>query len=309
MSTWKERLIEKKLLLADGAWGTELAQRGLPPGEAPEKWNLEEPDEVRGVAAAYVEAGSDIILTNTFGGNRPTLERAGLADKSAEVNRIGVALSLEAASGKALVFASIGPTGELMEPYGTAGVADVTGWFAEQASAIAAAGADGFVIESMSDLGEAKAALRAVRENSALPVVVSMTFALGAKGPATIMGIRPEQAAEELDKAGADIVGANCGSGIEEIIEVARRMRTATHLPLWCKPNAGVPELVDGRTVFKQTPEETARHVPALVQAGANIVGACCGSTPDHIRLIAEKLPKIIRDLLTFRDPLAELKL
>lgn len=293
MSGWKERLAAGSVLIADGAWGTELARRGLDPGVAPERWNLDNPGDVRAVAGSYVEAGADIILTNTFGGNRLKLEKAGLAGEIAEVNRRGVELSREASGGKAFVFASVGPTGEFLAPLGTVGEADMIACFAEQVRAIAAGEPDGIVVETMSDLGEAKAALKAVRENSDLPVVVSMTYERGAKGYATMMGVKPKQGAAELEAAGADVVGANCGSGIVDIIEVAKLMRPATSLPLWFKPNAGMPELINGETVFRETPEEMAGHLPDLIGAGAGIIGGCCGTTPDHIRLFVAEARKV----------------
>lgn len=286
MRDWRERLNAKKVLALDGAWGTELARRGLPTGEAPERWNLERPEEVRAVAAAYVAAGADIILTNSFGGSRIKLAKAGLADDTARVNRVAAELSREAAGEAALVFASIGPTGEFMAPLGTVTEEQMVEVFSEQARALVEGGADGIVVETMTDLGEAKAALRAVRETCSAPVAVSMTFDKGAAGFATMMGVKPERAAAELTDAGADIVGTNCGSGMTNIIEVVRLMRPATSLPIWAKPNAGLPELVDGRTVFRETPEEMAGSVAALVEAGASLVGGCCGSTPEHIRLI-----------------------
>ena len=308
MTDWKEQLLAKKLLLADGGWGTELAKHGLPSGEAPEGWNLDHADEVRAVAAAYVEAGSDIILTNTFGGTQPKLEKCGLGDKLAEVNRKGVEISREAAGDKALVFASIGPTGEMMEPYGTASEAQMIGWFAEQAGAIASGGADGIVIETVSDLNEAKAALKAARQETSLSVAVSFTYDKGARGYATMMGVTPEQAAEALDAAGADIIGANCGLGPEDMVEIARLLRSVTSRPLWCKANAGLPQLIDGKTVFLQTPEDMARHLSALVGAGANIVGGCCGSTPDHIRRLAQERVTVVHDLLGAADALSHLR-
>ena len=288
MSIIEEKLAEKRFLVSDGAWGTELARRGLTAAEAPEAWNLERPDDVLGVALAYVEAGSDIILTNTFGGSRLKLTRAGLADKVFEINRRGAEISRGAAAGKALVFASIGPTGEFMEPFGTVSEDEMIECFAAQAEALAAGGADGIVIETMTDLGEARAALTAVKENTDLPVVVCMTFDKGLRGYATMMGVRPAAAAAELEEAGADAVGSNCGAGIENMIEVAGLMSPATNLPLWIKPNAGLPELVKGRTVFRETSEQMAGHLPALLEAGATIIGGCCGTTPEHIRLIVK---------------------
>lgn len=293
VSGWRERLSARRLLIADGAWGTELARRGLPAGTAPERWNLDRPEEVRAVAAAYVEAGSDIILTNTFGGSPLKLTKVGLGEKVAEVNRRGVELSKEAAQDRSLVFASVGPTGEFMAPLGTIEERDMIACFAEQVSAMVEAGADGILIETMSDLAEARAALQAVRDSSDLPGFVTMVFDKGAKGYATMMGVTPARAAEELEAAGADVVGANCGTGIENIIEVARLMRAATALPLWCKPNAGLPQLVDGKTVFRETPEQMAAHLKDLVEAGANIIGGCCGTRAEHIRAFVAEARRV----------------
>ena len=289
MDTWRQRLESKSVLVSDGAWGTELARRGLS-GDAPELWNAARPDDVFAIAASYVEAGSDIILTNTFGGSPFKLAKAGLGERVAELNRLGAEISRRAAGERVFVFASIGSTGEFMAPLGTVSDTEMTAAFAKQVTAIAQGGADGFVIESMYDLNEAKAALRAVRDNTDLPAVCSMTFDKGAAGYATMMGVRPEQAAEELTTAGADAVGANCGTGIVDAIEIAKAMRPATALPLWFKPNAGMPEIIDGKTVYKETPESMAERVAALVAAGAAIVGGCCGSTPDHVRALVRKI-------------------
>ena len=300
---WRERLKAKGLLVADGGWGTELARRGLEAGRAPELWNLERPDEVRAVASGYVAAGADIILTNTFGGSPLKLAKFGQEDKAEEINRRGVELSLEAAEGRALVFASVGPSGEFMAPLGTVSEEEMVEQFARQAKALADAGADGVVIETMTDLGEARAALQAVRETAALPAVVSMTFDSGPRGFATMMGVRPDQAAEELEAAGADIVGANCGSGIAEMVQIARLMHEGTSLPLWCKPNAGMPELVDGRTVYRQTPQEMVKHLAHLVEAGACIIGGCCGTTAEHVRLLAVECVNIVRTARSLSSP------
>jgi len=288
LKNWKDNLLSKGFLIADGAWGTEMMKRGLSSGECAELWNLSRPDDVRAIARAYREAGANIILTNTFGANPIKLKRAGILHLVGEINRRGVELSREVA-GDSLVFASIGPTGEFMRPLGTLTEDEMIACFAEQVRAFVEGGADGVIIETMSDLNEAKCAVKAVKENSALTIAVSMTFSRTKAGFATMMGITPEQAAVELEKTGADIVGSNCGSGIEDIIEVIRIMRSATSLPLWAKPNAGVPQLEEGRPVYKQSPEEMASFVPELIKAGANIIGGCCGTTPQHIKLIVEK--------------------
>ena len=295
MSTWKNRLEEKKLLIADGGWGTELIKQGLKPSEVAERWNIDRPEEVRSVAASYVKAGADIILTNTFGGSPLKLSKAGLEDRMAEMNRSGAEISKEAAGQNAFVFGSMGPTGELMAPFGKATEAEMVKCFTKQAIALAAGGVDGIVIETMMDLAEAKAALRAVRESASLPVVVSLTFNKHRSGYATLMGVRPEQAAMELERAGADIVGANCGTGIDDMIEVARLMRLATPLPIWCKPNAGLPEFMDGITVYHETPERMASQLRAMVEAGASIVGGCCGTTPRHIQAFVLERDKLAK--------------
>jgi 5-methyltetrahydrofolate--homocysteine methyltransferase len=293
MSLWKTRLEKKKILIADGGWGTELQKRGLAPGDPPEAWNLSHQEEVGAVARSYVEAGADIILTNTFGGSPLKLAKVHLEDKLLEINRQGARISKQAAGDQALVFASIGPSGEFMAPLGMVSEVDMVQGFAEQARALAAGGADGIVVETMMDLAEAKAALRAAKESISLPVAVTLTFNKLPKGYATMMGVRPEQAAAQLEKAGADIVGANCGAGIDMMIELMGLMRSATTLPLWCKPNAGLPELVHGKTVYRETPEMMASKLKPLVQAGANIVGGCCGTTPSHIRALLLERTKL----------------
>jgi len=290
MPTLNELLTQHDYLIADGAWGTELARRGLAAGETPETWNLSQPQAVQEIAGSYVAAGAQIILTNTFGGSPLKLQRAGLAAQAAALNRLGAELSRTAAGEKALVFGSIGPTGEFLRPLGLLTEAEMQAAFAVQVRALVEGGVDGFVIETMSDLGEALTALRAVRENCDLPAAVALTFAEGPGGYATMMGIRPERAAEDLTTAGADLIGANCGAGFELIIGVIRQMAPHTDRPLWAKPNAGLPELVEGRTVFRETPDAMAERAPALVTAGARVIGGCCGTTPAHIEAIATML-------------------
>lgn len=281
-----EQLAARSPVVTDGAWGTQLQARGLQPGECPDAWNLLAAECVEAVARAYVEAGSQVILTNTFRANRITLAGHGLAEKAAAINRAGAAISRRAAEGRACVFASIGPSGKLLMT-GETTEAELRAAFAEQAQALAEGGAEAILIETMSDLAEAKLALEAARETG-LAVVVSMVFDSGRNKDRTMMGATPEQAARELDEAGAGAVGANCGSGIAAYIPICRRLRAATDRPLWIKPNAGLPELIEGRTVYRTTPEEFASHVPALVEAGASFIGGCCGTGPEFIRKIVE---------------------
>lgn len=283
-----QQLIARGPVLTDGAWGTELQARGLASGEFPDAWNLTRPDQVEAVAAAYVDAGSQIILTNTFGANRCRLAAHGFAAQAAEINREGVRLSRAAAGTRARVFASIGPTGTLLLT-GEVTLGELQSAFAEQAQALAEAGPDALVIETMSDLEEAKAALSAAKATG-LPVVACMVFDAGKDKDRTMTGATPELVARELTAAGADVIGANCGVGIERYVPVCQRLRAATDRPIWIKPNAGLPVLVDGRVVYQTHPEEFASHVPNLVQAGANFIGGCCGTSPEFIRAVKRTL-------------------
>jgi len=290
---WKKKLSRKGVLVLDGAWGTEMMKRGLVPGECPELWNLNRPDDIRAIARAYREAGADIILTNTFGGSYFKLKKAGVSSRVKEINKKGVELSREV-SEDSLVFASIGPTGEFLKPLGAIAEDEMVSCFSEQVKAFVEGNADGVIIETMTDINEAKCALKAVKESSTLPVAVSMTFDKGERGYATMMGITPEKAVVELEKAGADIVGSNCGSGIENLVEIAGIIRPVTTLPLWIKPNAGVPQLEEGKTVYRETPEEMVRFIPDLIKAGVSMIGGCCGTTPEYIRLIAKEVRNYI---------------
>jgi methionine synthase I (cobalamin-dependent) len=261
---------------------------GLPAGDPPDFWNLAYPDRVLEVASRYVAAGSRVILTNTFRSNAIALAAHGAADKAAELNAAGVRISRLAGKGKALVFASIGPSGKMLAA-GDVREDDLARAFDEQARACKEAGADAILIETMADLDEASIALAAARRTG-LPVAVSMVFDSGRDHDRTMMGRTPEQVAAALTEAGADIVGANCGLGMDGYIPVCARLRRATHLPIWIKPNAGLPEVRDGRIVYRTTPEEFAARAPVLRNAGADFIGGCCGTTPDFIRALAAAL-------------------
>ena len=283
-----EKLIAAGPVVTDGAWGTQLQARGLAIGGFPDAWNLSHPERVAEVARAYVDAGSRVILTNTFGANRIRLAENSLGDRVAEINRCGVEISRKAADGKAAVFASIGPTGKLLMS-GEVSAEEMLAAFAEQARAMAEGGAAALVVETLSDLEEAKLAVAAAR-TTGLPVVACMVFDSGKNLDRTMMGTTPEQAAQELTAAGADVIGANCGQGIGSFLPICQRLRAATDRPVWMKPNAGLPQLVDGRAVYVGTPDDFASHIPALIEAGANFVGGCCGTSPEFISAICQRL-------------------
>ncbi len=290
MNKLRRLLKKKKVLVADGAWGTELIKRGLAVSDVPEVWNLENPFFVKEIAKSYRDAGADIILTNTFGANRLKLKRTGFKGDVKEINRIGVELSKEEA-GSSLVFASIGPTGELLKPLGNFNEADFIEVFTQQVKGLVEGKADGVIIETMSDVGEALCALEAVKKNSSLLVGVSFSFNKGHKGFATMMGLSVEQAVKAVLEKKPDIIGANCGSvTIEDMIDITRITKKFTSLPLWIKSNAGLPLIKDKKTIYPQTPEEITSFIPDLIEAGAKIIGGCCGTTPEHIKKIREKI-------------------
>lgn len=279
-----EKLLAAGPVVTDGAWGTQLQAQGLGVGEFPDLWNLTNPAKVEAVARAYVEAGSQVILTNTFGANRVRLAETGRAADVPAINRAGVEISRRAARGAAYVFASLGPSGKMILT-GEVTADELRAAFAEQAQALAQAGAEAIVVETMCDLEEARLAVAAAAETG-LPVVACMVFDSGRDKDRTMMGNTPEQAAEALSAAGADVLGANCGQGIAGFPPLCRRFRAATDRPLWFKPNAGLPQWVEGCATYTTTPEEFVQSVPALVQGGANFIGGCCGSNPDFIRAI-----------------------
>jgi len=286
MNATLEQLLAHAPVVTDGALGTELQARGLESGECPDTWNLARPSEVEALARAYVEAGSEIILTNTFRSNRVALQAMGLADRLEEFNRAGVEIARRASQGRARVFASVGPCGKLLV-MGEVAAEEVTRAFAEQAGILAAAGVDGFVIETMSDIEEAKVAVEAIKPLGR-PVVISFVFDSGRSLDRTMTGVTPERAAKELTDAGADVIGANCALGIVAYIPICQRLRAATDRPVWIKANAGLPELADGKVKYQSTPEAFAASIPALLQAGASFVGGCCGTNPEYVRAISE---------------------
>lgn len=289
MSEFEAALATNTILIADGATGTMLQEAGLPAGAAPERWNLENPDAVRTLHRSYINAGSDMILTNTFGGSAIRLKREGLADRAAEVNRAAARLACEVAKETTLVAGDIGPTGEMLAPLGTLTYEDAAAAFAEQARALAEGGVHVILVETMSDLTEVQAAIEGVRQVTDLPLLVTMSF--DTKGR-TMMGVKPEQAAKTLRSLGVNVMGANCGRTLSETLEAILKMREAApDAILMAKPNAGLPHAEGSELVYDVTPAVMADYGRRFVEkAGVKIFGGCCGSTPEHIQAVAEAL-------------------
>jgi len=280
--------IKERVLILDGAMGTMLQARGLRPGQSPEELNLTMPDVVASVHREYVEAGADIIITNTFGGSRFKLAHFGLEDRLAEINGRAVEIARKVAGDKAYVGASIGPTGQFVEPVGEVSFDDMKAAFREQAEALIAAGADLISLETFLDIKEIRAAVIAIREiSSDIPIIAMLTFDDNGR---SVLGTSPEAAAITLSAAGADIVGSNCGLGVDGIHDILVKMRSVTTLPLISQANAGLPQLVDGETVFPGTPEEMTAYHDRLIALGTRVIGGCCGTTPAHISAMKEAL-------------------
>jgi 5-methyltetrahydrofolate--homocysteine methyltransferase len=280
-----EKLRAGEVLIGDGAMGTMLMAHGLAPGACPEAFNLERPDVLETIARAYLDAGADIVETNTFGGSPLKLAQYGLADETTAINRAAVAAVRRATGGTALVAGSCGPTGCTLKPYGDTDPAQVGAAFERQLAALLEAGVDLIVVETMTDLTEARLAVEAAKRLAPeTPVAATMTFDATPRGFFTIMGTTVAEAAAGLAEAGAEILGSNCGNGIEAMVAIAREFRAATDRPLLIQANAGLPLMEGGRLVYPETPEFMAAQVPALVAAGVGIIGGCCGTTPEHIR-------------------------
>ncbi|MCD6331836.1 MAG: homocysteine S-methyltransferase family protein [Bacteroidales bacterium] len=279
-----------KTLVSDGAWGTMLQSMGLQPGECPESWNLTHPEKVREVAAAYVAAGSDLIETNSFGGSRFKLAHYHLDGQTYEINQKAAEISRSAAGDKVIVLGSVGPTG-VMLMMGEVSEDQLFDAFKEQAMALEAGGADAICIETMIALDEAILAVKAAKEHTRLEVICTMTFDKTVQGDfRTMMGVSPEEMVTALQEAGVDILGTNCGNGMENMIPIVESIRRINpDIPVLVHANAGLPHLIDGQNVFDETPEITASFIPRLLDAGANIVGGCCGTTPEHIKKIRQK--------------------
>ena len=286
-NTFLETIRSGQCLVSDGATGTNLIARGLPHGTTSEHWVLDQPEQVIRLHQDFIAAGADLILTSTFGATSLRLAGSSLAGRVVEVNQRAVALARQAVeNSRVWVAGSLGPVGGLLKPYGPLEVEAVTAAYAEQARALAEAGADLLAIETQFDLSEAKAAIQGVRSVTDLPLVCSFSYD---RGKRTMMGVSPTQAARQLADLGTDLIGINCGRSLEENLQNMVELRQATSLPIWFKPNAGLPQIDENnRTSYSLTPGEMGALGPVWLEAGAQVVGGCCGTSPEHLAHIAQ---------------------
>lgn len=282
----------RKHLLFDGAMGSMILQQGLKAGMSPELWNLKKARVIKNIHKSYVDAGAHVITTNTFGGNSIRLSHFGLEEKTEELNMKGVKIARSAARGKCFVCASVGPLGALLKPLGEISARQAVKIFKRQIRALCKAEPDAILIETMSDINEALCAVEAAFSITKLPKGVTFTFDKGKKGYFTMYGLTPDAAAKKMQSAGVDFTGANCTLTILEMIPLSKQMREHTYLPLLIQPNAGQPKMKKGKFVYEETPQKMARHIPALLRAGADWVGGCCGTTPEHIMEMKKAMEK-----------------
>lgn len=293
MGKIKNKLKEGKVILSDGSWGTFLSEKGLTMGECPELWNRTHRNIVLEIPKQYIAAGAEMVETNSFGGNKVKLEQYGLGNETYELNKMAAEISREAAGEDIIVLGSIGPTGKLLMA-GEITEAELYEAFKLQVEGLRDGGVDAFCIETFFDLDEALIALKAVRENSDLEVAITFTFDKKGDKFYTMMGITPAQMAEKLIEAEVDVFGTNCGNGFEGMIDIVKEIRTIDkQMPILVHANAGLPIMENGKIVYPDSPERMAELTPALVDAGANIIGGCCGTNPEHIKALRQVLDKI----------------
>ncbi len=293
-----DKIVDKiksgKILVSDGAWGTFLYKKGLKSTECPEAWNIERFDDVFDIAKSYIDAGADMVETNSFGGSSIKLALYGLDGRAFEINEAAARASRKAAGEYRHVIASVGPTGKMLI-MGDVTPQELYESFSGQCRALCSGGADAVCIETMMDKDEAAIAVKAAKDSTPLEVICTFTFSKNAKGGyRTMMGVSPAEAAAAVLEAGADIIGANCGNGIEDMTGIVEELRAAfPDKPILVQANAGLPSNIDGVDVYPETPETMATFASRLVNCGANIIGGCCGTTPEHIRAIKAKITRI----------------
>ena len=282
------RLDSGEKLISDGATGTYLQSKGLEPGACPEEFNINSPSIVKGMAREYLDAGADMVLTNSFGGNKFMLGKYGHGDRVTEFNRVAAEHASSQVKAGQYVIGSIGPTGEFLEPLGEVSEPEMFDAFAEQAVGLAQGGADAVVIETKTALEEVSIAIKATKQNTDLVVMSTMVFDKGPRGYFTMMGITPDVGLNGMLDAGADVVGTNCGNGIDLMAELSVLMRNCTDRHLLVHSNAGIPEIKDGEIIYPETPEYMARGFEKISASGISILGGCCGTGPEHIRALRE---------------------
>jgi 5-methyltetrahydrofolate--homocysteine methyltransferase len=282
-------VIKKRVLVSDGAMGTMLQQKGLPRGHCPEEWNISHSEEIAQIHREYYAAGADLVETNSFGGNRFRLDSHGFGDRVSEFNRAAAQLVRSVCTENKYVAGSVGPTGEFLEPVGTHTFKELQQIFSEQIQALVEGGVDLIIIETMADPQEASAAISAVKKiDDTLPVIATMTFEKTSGGIHTMMGTTPKMMVERLSEAGADVIGANCGMGMADMMAVITEIRSFSDLPVLTQANAGSPVWREGKNMYEESPQERAESVKKLLQLRPQIIGGCCGTTPDHIRAIRQ---------------------
>ncbi len=286
------RIYQGETIISDGGTGTYLQKNGLEPGGCPEEFNVSHPEVIKKMAREYFEAGSDMVLTNSFGGSVFRQKHYGFEDSVFKFNKLAAQLAKSQAPEHGFVCGSLGPTGEFLLPLGLVSNQEMYDSFKNQALALEEGGADCVVIETMLDIDETSIAIQAVRENTSMLAMATMTFDLGPRGFFTMMGVTPEDAAKKLEQSGAQVIGANCGNGIERMIEIASKMRNSTDQPMMINCNAGIPSLVSGEILYPETPEYMAEQFMKLKDVGVNIIGGCCGTSPEHIKALSDAINK-----------------
>ncbi|MCJ7802525.1 MAG: homocysteine S-methyltransferase family protein [Candidatus Marinimicrobia bacterium] len=295
MTNFFEKLKQEKILVSDGAMGSLLFEKGLNPGDCPERFNLEHPKVLAEIAQAYLQAGADIIQTNTFGASPLKLSDYNLDDKTKEINQKAVEIVKQVVDSKAFVSGSIGPTGKMLIPYGDIEPASMKDNYKKQSRALIESGVDLLCIETMTDLNEALIAIQSAREISLeIPIIATMTFDVIPQGCVTIMGNGVAEVCTKLQEFGANVIGSNCGNGTKNMITIAKEFLSNTELPIIIQSNAGIPTIVDDHVVYQETPEEFADFTKILLELGVSIIGGCCGTTPDHIKAIKQAVDAIM---------------
>ncbi len=289
MTNFFERLKQEKVLVSDGAIGSLLFEKGLSPGDCPERFNLERPEILTEIAQAYLRAGAAMIQTNTFGASPLKLSDYNLEDKTEEINHKAVEIVKQVVGSKALVYGSVGPTGKMLLPYGDIEPDKLKDNYKKQIRVLIEAGVDLLCIETMTDLNEAVIAIQSAREISPdIPIIATMTFDVIPQGCVTIMGNKVSEVCTKLEEVGVNVIGSNCGNGTNDMITIAKEITANTKLPIIIQSNAGIPTILDDQVIYQETPEEFASFTKSLLELGVSIIGGCCGTTPDHIRAIKQ---------------------